>query len=328
MPVWEPSLGRLRWPGGSEAYVYSGENPDKLRGPEHHFAWCDELAKWNRGDETWDNLQMTLRVGQRPRALVTTTPKPIELLKRIDALDWTVTTRGRTDRNMNLPDSFLEAMAATYGGTRLGRQELGGELIEDLEGALWTRALIEQSRAAEVDAGNRGFFKRIVVAVDPPAGASASSDACGIVAAGLGHDDVAYVLGDHSVQGLDPVGWARAVADAYWLYSADLVVAEANNGGKMVEAVLRGACENLPVKLVHASNGKVARAEPVSALYRRGRAKHAGRFPELEDELAGLVSGGGYEGPGRSPDRADALVWAMTELMLGKPARVPRFRLL
>jgi len=329
-PKWEPSLGRLRWRGGSQAFVYSGENPDGLRGPAHHFAWCDELAKWARPDETWDNLQMTLRAGERPRALVTTTPRPIGLLKRIQAERWTVTTSGRTRDNANLGEEFLQVMAETYGGTRLGRQELDGELIEDIEGALWTRALIEGCRAP-LHHPSDGFppragedFSRVVIGVDPPA--SAGGDACGIVAVGLGRDGVGYVLGDYSVRGLSPEGWARAVAGAADLHGADRVVAEKNNGGDMVESVLRGADVALPVKPVHASRGKSARAEPVAALFEKGRAKFAGVFRELEDELAGLSIGGSYAGPGNSPDRADAMVWAFTELMLGKADRVPRVR--
>jgi phage terminase large subunit-like protein len=320
-PRWEPSLGRLSWPGGSEARVYSGAEPDGLRGPAHHFAWCDELAKWARPEETWDNLQMTLRCGERPRALVTTTPRPIPILKRIEAEPRTVKSGGRTDDNAHLPEAFVAAMAETYGGTRLGRQELNGELIADVEGALWRRDLIEASRQS---AALTGGHKRVVIGVDPPA--SASGDACGIVAVGLGHDGTGYVIGDHSVCGRSPEGWARAVAEAAERHGADRVVAEKNMGGDMVESVLRGAALHLPVTLVTASRGKTARAEPVAALFEKGRAKFAGAFPELEDELAGLCAGGTYEGPGRSPDRADAMVWALTELMLGKEQPHPRPR--
>ena len=322
VPRWEPSLGRLKWPGGSVAQIFSGADPDGLRGPAHHFAWCDELAKWGRAEEAWTNLQMTLRCGERPRALVTTTPRPMALLKRIEADAWTATTRGRTDDNPHLPEEFLRVMLATYGGTRIGRQELDGELIGDVEGALWSRALIEASR----DRSWTGEHQRIVIGVDPPV--SAGGDACGIVACGLGVDGVARVIGDHSVSGMSPEGWAAAVAGAADLHGADRVIAEANQGGAMVESVLRAADCALPVKLVHASRGKVARAEPVATLFEKGRAQFAGAFPELEDELAGLTIGGGYEGPGRSPDRADAMVWAMTELKLGKMRAEPRITLL
>ena len=318
---WEPSLGRLKWPGGAEAQVFSGENADGLRGPEHHFAWCDELAKWGEGEAAWDNLQMGLRAGARPRAVVTTTPRPLRLLERIRGDAWTIATGGRTTDNVNLPDSFVEVMMATYGGTRTGRQELDGELIGDAEGTLWPRALIEASRRAMPER-----FDRVVVGVDPPAGAGPGCDACGIIVAGrLG--DALYVLADESVAGLRPDGWARRVAQAAARWNADKVVAEANNGGLMVAEVLTAADDGLPLALVHASRGKVARAEPVALKFEAGRAFLAGRFPSLEDEMAGLVAGGGYDGPGRSPDRADAMVWALTELGR-KPRAAARVRML
>jgi phage terminase large subunit-like protein len=321
-PKWEPSLKRLTWPGGSQAFVYSGENPDGLRGPVHHFAWCDELAKWARPDECWANLQLGLRCGRRPRALVTTTPRAIPILKAIGDHAQTVKTHGRTSDNAHLTDEFVAAMIATYGGTRFGRQELDGEIIEDADGTLWPRALIEGSRQSGTLP--REEMTRVVVGVDPPA--SAGGDACGIVVCGLGPDGAGYVLADHSVAGASPEGWARAVADAAEAWDADRVVAERNMGGEMVESVLRGAAVNLPVRMVHASRGKAARAEPVAALFEGGRAKLAGAFPALEDELAGLCRGGRYEGPGRSPDRADAMVWAMTELMLAPKRAEPRAR--
>jgi len=350
-PRWEPSLGRLTWPGGSQAQIFSGENPDGLRGPQHDFAWCDELAKWAHPDSTWDNLQLGLRSGPRPRALVTTTPRPIPLLRRIGAEPWTVTTHGRTSDNISMSERFVSIMTATYGGTRLGRQELDGELIEDIEGALWTRETIEKCRTplpgkegpgvggAEGASGigspgslrshppltppcqGGGFFRRIVVGVDPPASAAGT---CGISVCGLGRNGIYYVLADESADGLSPAGWARAAARTARAWGADRVIAEANQGGDMVKAVLKAAAPSLPLRLVHASRGKVARAEPVAALFESGEAKLAGRFPALEDELAGLVAGGRYEGPGRSPDRADAMVWAMTFLMA--PGREPRVR--
>jgi phage terminase large subunit-like protein len=327
---WEPSKGELTWPGGSVAKLYSGDHADGLRGPEFHFAWCDELAKWREADAAWDNLQMGLRAGPRPRALVTTTPRPGPLLERIRKDDWTVETSGRTRDNVNLPRSFVEVMEATYGGTRLGRQELDGELIADVEGALWPRDLIEEARVLPLSPTQRsaadrppdgltgplpqrgeGLFDRIVVGVDPPAGTD--GDACGIVVCGR-LDGIDYVLADETCEGLRPEGWASRVAAAAAKWDADLVVAEANNGGAMVESVLRAAEADLKVRLVHASKGKVARAEPIALKFERGRAKLAGVFRKLEDEMAGLVAGGGYEGPGRSPDRADAMVWAMTAL--------------
>jgi phage terminase large subunit-like protein len=319
-PVWEPSLKRLRWGNGAQATLYSAAEPEGLRGPQHHAAWADEIAKWAFAETAWDNLAMGLRLGRDPRAVVTTTPRPVAIVRRLIADKATIVTRGRTaDNKAHLPRAFLAAMQDAYGGTRLGRQELDGELIETVEGALWPRELIEAARVREVSA-----LARVVVAVDPPAGIG--GDACGIVVAARGVDGIGYVLADASVAGLSPEGWARAVADAAAEHEADRVIAEANNGGAMVESVLRAAEAGLPVRLVHASRGKVARAEPVAALYEKGRVRHVGAFPALEDEMAGLVAGGGYVGPGRSPDRADALVWALTELMLGRGAGVPGMR--
>lgn len=302
------SVGELRFASGAIAYIYSANAPESLRGPEHHAAWCDELAKW-RYPAAWDNLVMGLRGGDDPRVLVTTTPRKSETMHKVLAAQGLVVTHGRSGDNPHLPDAFLGAMLADYGGTRLGRQELDGELLEDVEGALWTRAMLEACRVAVAPA-----MVRVVVGVDPPA--SATGDACGIVACGVDADGVGYVLGDASVAGLSPEGWARAVADCAALHGADRVVAEKNNGGDMVRSVLAAADSALPVKLVHASRGKVARAEPVAAKYELGRVKHVGAFPALEDELAGLQTGGGYAGPGGSPDRADACVWALTELLL------------
>jgi phage terminase large subunit-like protein len=314
-PKWEPSRGRLAWRSGAQAFVYSGENPDALRGPQHSHAWGDELAKWAYPQASWDMLMMGLRMGAQPRAMVTTTPRPIALLRALrDAVD-TVTVTGGTQHNRLLPPSFVAAMIADYGGTRLGRQELDGELIEDLAGALWTRAMIEACRVRALPP-----LMRVVVAVDPSA--SIGGDACGIVAVALGSDGLGYVLEDATVSGVGPEGWARAVAACAARHGADRVVAEKNNGGEMVKSVLIAADAGLPVRLVHASRGKVARAEPVAALYEGGRVRHLGAFPELEDELCGLIAGGGYEGPGRSPDRADALVWGLSELMVRPKGQV------
>lgn len=313
-PEYEPSLRRLTWATGAQAFLYSAAEPEALRGPEHHFAWADEIAKWPHGIEAWDNLAMGLRLGDRPRIVATTTPRPVPLVRRLVGSAGVVIGGGATDQNVaHLPTAFLQAMRENYGNSRIGRQELGGELIEEIEGALWSRALIERCRARHMP-GRR----RVVIGVDPPAGASAGSDACGIVAVALGEDGAAYVIEDASVQGLSPEGWARIVAGAAERNGADRVIAEANNGGAMVQSVLRAAQAALPIRLVHAAHGKVARAEPVAALYEAGRAFHVGAFPALEDEMAGLQVGGDYAGPGRSPDRADALVWAMTELMLGR----------
>ncbi|HEX9932554.1 MAG TPA: terminase family protein [Allosphingosinicella sp.] len=317
---WVGTRRCVEFSNGALGFAYSGERPEKLRGPEHHFAWCDELAKWSRGEAAWDNLQMTMRLGTRPRILVTTTPKPTPLMRRIEGE--AKVTRGRMANNKALPQVEVEALAAMYGGTRLGRQELDGELIEEVEGALFKRKMLERARHS--GPAPREWMARVVVGVDPPA--SAEGDACGIVVCGLGADGAAYVLADCSAPGLAPEGWARKVAAAAEAWGADRVVAEANNGGEMVRAVLRAAEAGLPVKLVHASRGKAARAEPVAVLFEDGRARLAGRFPELEDELAGIKAAGGYEGPGRSPDRADAMVWALSELMLQPARAAPRVR--
>jgi phage terminase large subunit-like protein len=326
---WEPSVGRLSWPNGSEAQLFSGDNADGLRGPEHDFAWADELAKWREAEEAWVNLQFGLRRGPRPRALVTTTPRPIPLLRRIEEDPWAVTTRGRTKDNINLDEKTIEILTATYGGTRIGAQELDGVLLQDVEGALWTREVIERARICPLSPtplpqGGEGRFDRIVVGVDPPAGVGEGVDACGIVVAGA-KGEALTVIEDASVRGLSPEGWANRVAAAAARWNTHLVVAEANNGGAMVESVLRAADFGLFVRLVHASKGKSARAEPIALKFEAGKAFFAGEFPELEAELAGMQAGGGYEGPGRSPDRADAMVWALTALSETRSG-VPRVR--
>ncbi|HEX8309042.1 MAG TPA: terminase family protein [Allosphingosinicella sp.] len=322
---WSPSLRRLTFEGGAEATLFSGASPESLRGPEHDFAWCDELAKWRHAEASWDMLQLGLRRGERPRALVTTTPRPGPVLKGIMAAPGCVTTGGPSWANPHVPRQRIEEMRARYAGTRLARQELGGELLPDVAGALWTVELIERCR---VDPGAGGApearFGRIVVGVDPPA----ADGTCGIVACAVDALGRGHVLADHSVTGRSPEGWARAVAAAAEGHGAALVVAEANQGGKMVESVLKAASAGLAVRLVHAAQGKSARADPVAALFEAGRVSLHGRMDRLEAELCGLIAGGGYEGPGRSPDRADAMVWALSELLLRDPRAEPRIRTL
>lgn len=324
-PRFKPSTRKLVWPNGATATLYSAGEPESLRGPQHSHAWCDEIAKWDqagrRAEAAWDNLLLGLRLGQSPQVVATTTPRAVPLVQRLLGQSDTLVTRGTTMENMdNLPPGFLRSVRVQYGRSLLGRQELYGELIKDIEGALWNRALIEGCR--EEDAASCPA-KRVVIGVDPPA--SSDGDACGIVVCALGEDGIARVLADKSVRRPKPERWARAVAEAARLWQADRVVAEANNGGEMVRSVLHAAEITLPVRLVHASRGKVARAEPVAALYESRRVRHCGQLPELEDQLCGLMAGGGYEGPGRSPDRADALVWALSELMLARRAE-PRIR--
>jgi len=321
-PAYEPSKRQLTWPNGASATLYSAGEPESLRGPQHSHAWADEVAKWNQGhgraEAAWDNLLLGLRLGDRPQVVATTTPRSVALLRRLLAQQDAVVTRGRTaDNRDHLAAGFLRSVQARFGRSLLARQELDGELIEEIDGALWSRALLETCR----EEGAHADATRTVIGVDPPA--SAEGDACGIVVCALGADGLGRVLADCSVRKPSPERWARAVANAARVWSADRVVAEANQGGEMVRSVLHAADIALPLKLVHASRGKVARAEPVAALYEAGRVRHAGQFPELEDQLCGLMAGGGYEGPGRSPDRADALVWGMTELMLGR-RREPR----
>ena len=316
---WEPSLNRVTWPGGSVAILYSGDNPDGMRGPEHHVAWCDELAKWRRAEESWNNLQMGLRLGPRARALVTTTPRPMRLLEQIRKQEWTVETHGRTGDNICLPRKFVRVMLATYGGTRVGRQELDGVLLTEAEGSLFPRTLLDACRA-EAPAN----FDRVVVGVDPPI--STDGDACGIVVAGR-RDGKLYVLADCSGGRASPDRWAMEVARAAAQWDASHVVAEGNQGGAMVKSVLQAADPALRVKLVHASRGKSARAEPIAIRFERKQAFLTGEFPELEEELAGLQVGGAYDGPSRSPDRADACVWALTELSETRSG-VPRVRML
>lgn len=305
--------GEVRFASGAVAAIFSAAAPEKLRGPEHHAAWCDELAKWRYGDAAWDNLMLGMRLSDDSQVLVTTTPRPNNLMRKVMALPGLVQTLGRTHDNPHLPTSFVAAMDELYGGTRLGRQEIDGELVDDVAGALWTRGMIEACRVAACPE-----TVRVVVAVDPPAGTEdGTGDACGIVAVALGADGLGYVVADASVRGASPEGWAKAVAGCAARVGADRVVAERNQGGTMVEHVLRAADAALPLTTVHASVGKAARAEPVALLYERGRVRHVGVFEALEDELCGLSAGGGYHGPGRSPDRADALVYALSELMLG-----------
>ncbi|WP_244499417.1 DNA-packaging protein [Rhizobium sp. AC44/96] len=308
-PEFEISRRRLVWPNGAVAQIFSSEDPESLRGPQFHFAWCDELAKWKHGQETWDMLQFGLRLGSHPRQLVTTTPRPVPLLKALIADTGTRLTRMSTLANAaNLAPGFIDALAHRYGGTRLGRQELDGELIEDRDDALWRREMIEAATIRLT-----GEIRRIVVAVDPPAAAGAHS-CCGIVVAGVEASGRAVVLADCSIEGASPAGWASAVVRAYRRFSADRVVAEINQGGDMVASMLKSIDESLPVSTVRATRGKYLRAEPVAALYEQGRVAHAGRFVALEDQMCDFGPDG--LSSGRSPDRLDALVWALTALML------------
>lgn len=314
-PLFEPSRRLLSWPGGSRAQLFSAEEPDSLRGPQFHLAWCDEIARWPRGAEVWDMLMFALRLGDMPRVLATTTPAPVPLVRGLasDPRVW-LSRAATSDNAANLSGDFIAAMRDQYGGTRLGRQELEGELIDDDPDALFRRPLIEQARVGKAPA-----LARVVVAIDPSA--TSHGDACGIVVAGRGEDDHFYVLEDASLQKATPAAWARAAVACYHRRRADRVVAEVNQGGEMVEAVLRQVDPAIPFRALRASRGKQVRAEPVAALYEQGRVHHVGALPLLEDELCAFEQ---LMAAGKSPDRADALVWAISEL--ARPTAAPRVR--
>ena len=297
---------------GAVALGYNATQPDQLRGPQFDAAWADELAKWKKARETWDMLQFGLRLGERPQVLVTTTPRPIPVLREIMARQTTVVTTGSTfDNAANLAASFIEEIRDRYEGTRLGRQELFAEVLDDLPGALFTRAMFDDHRVKVVPE-----MQRIVVAVDPSgtAGESDDGDSIGIVVAGKGVDGRCYVLADRTCK-LSPDGWGRRSVAAYHEFGADRIVAERNFGGAMVQHVIRTIDPKVSYKEVTASRGKVMRAEPVAALDEQGKVSHLGGLDALEDQCC-LIGPDGYIGEG-SPDRADALVWALTELMLG-----------
>lgn len=327
-PQYEPSKRRLTWPNGAVATVFNAVEPDQLRGPQFDAAWCDELAKWRYAQETWDMLQFGLRLGERPRQLITTTPRPIALLKQIKAAADTVVTTDSTSANVaNLAPSFLAQVEARYGGTRLGRQELQAEILDDIPGALWTRAMLEAARKNAAGEIIRGVpaMQRVVVAVDP-SGASGTEDddanEIGIVVCGKGMDGLGYVIADYTCQA-SPAVWGKRAVEAYRAHKADRIVAERNFGGAMVEHVIRTVDRSAPLRLVTASRGKVARAEPVAALYEQNRVKHVEIFPALEDQMCEMRPDG-FAGSG-SPDHVDALVWGMTELFLASEPAQPIF---
>ena len=312
-PDYEASRRRLVWPNGAVAYAFSAEDPDGIRGYQFDAAWSDELCKWRYPEATWSNLQLALRLGERPRQIATTTPRPMGLLKRLMAAKTTALTRATTyDNRANLSDAFFSEIAALYEGSALGRQELMGEMVDDVAGALWTWSMVEAARIAAAPP-----LARVVIAVDPPATGGPDADECGLVAAGLGDSGdarVAYVLADRSAGGLSPRQWAEKTIAAYHEFEADRIVVEVNQGGDMARAVIAQVDPAAPVAGVYATRGKRLRAEPVAALYEQGRVRHVGAFPALEDQMTSYTGEGG-----KSPDRLDALVWALTELML-KPA--------
>ena len=326
-PLYEPSKRRLTWRNGAVATTFSADEPERLRGPQHDAAWCDEMAAW-RYPEAWDMLMFGLRLGEDPRVMVTTTPRPTRLLKSLVADPTVAISRGTTYQNRaNLAGAFLQQIITKYEGTRLGRQELNAELLDDVPGALWSRALIEAARPP------MGFVMpdlvRVVVAIDPAASSGEDADETGIIVAGKDKDSRGYVLADLSGHHT-PIEWARIAVAAYKSHGADRIVAEVNNGGEMVEATLRVVDDNVAYTAVHATRGKVVRAEPVAALYEQGRIRHIGAFTALEDQMCEFTPDLDRSKPKRdstdpsslgkggrtSPDRADALVWAFTELLV------------
>ncbi|MGF6860053.1 phage terminase large subunit-like protein [Rhodobacteraceae bacterium MBR-64] len=319
-PVWEATRRRLVWPNGAVAEAFSAHDPDSLRGPQFDAAWVDELAKWKRAEEAWDMLQFALRLGDHPQQVVTTTPRNIGVLKTILANPSTVVTHAPTEANRAyLAAGFLDEVRRRYEGTRIGRQELDGVLLEDAEGALWTSTGLESCREDKAPA-----LSRVVVAVDPPVTGHAGSDACGIVVVGAVTEGPpqtwrAWVLEDASVSAASPTEWARAAINAMDRHGADRLVAEVNQGGDLVETVIRQIDPMVPYRAVRAARGKVARAEPVAALYEQGRVRHLRGLGALEDQMC-RITARGYEGKG-SPDRVDALVWALSDLIIAPAAQ-------
>ena len=309
-PLYEPSKRRLTWPNGASATLFNATEPDQLRGPQQDLAWCDELAKWRYAQETWDMMQFGLRLGKKPRSIITTTPRPLPVIKRLMADPRTHVTRGSTyDNKDNLAKSFLKTIEERFEGTRLGRQEISAEVLDDAPGALWSRTMLDEKRVKPDDLPD---MQRVVVAIDPAASADDEGNAeTGIICCGLGVDGRGYVLDDQSCR-LSPLGWARRALATYDLNRGDRIVAEINQGGNMVEQTIRSAREGVPFTGVRASRGKVTRAEPIAALYEQGRISHVGSFPELEDQQV-LFTAYGIEGD-TTADRVDALVWGFTEL--------------
>ena len=313
-PRYEPSKRRVTFHNGATASAFSADEPDRLRGPNHDLAWADELAAWRYVD-AWDQLMLGLRLGDHPRVVVTTTPRPTQLIRRLARSDdGTVhATTGSTYENAaNLAADFIAEMRRRYEGTRLGRQELEAQILDDVEGALWDRAVIDDTRTTDTPP-----LRRIVVAIDPAVTSGENSDETGIVVAGVSQDGEAYVLDDRTMRA-SPNDWASAAVAAYHRHNADMIVAEANQGGDLVENVLKAVDPRVPVHLVRASRGKRTRAEPVAALYEQRRAHHVGFFPELEDQLCSWVPD-----IGSSPDRLDALVWALTDLVVDRARVAP-----
>jgi predicted phage terminase large subunit-like protein len=306
-PIYLPSKRRLEWPNGARSLIFTADEPDRLRGKQHMRLWADELAAW-RYPEAWDQAMMGLRLGSDPRVVATTTPRPTASVIDLMNASSTIVTRGNTyDNAENLAPAFLDKIVKKYEGTRMGRQEINAEILTDVPGALWTRAMLDKTRVA-----SHPDLARVVVAIDPSGGDEDGNDQQGMIVAGRGVDGQAYVLDDISCR-LSPDGWGKRAVNAYHARQADRIVAEVNYGGAMVQHVIKTVDPNVSYKEVHASRGKVTRAEPVAALYEQNRVHHVGAFPLLEDQLCQWTPDM-FDG---SPDRLDALVWAITDLMLG-----------
>ena len=313
-PVWSPTNNTLTWENGSKAVFFSAEDPERLRGPQAYSAWTDELCAWRNAQETWDMLQFGLRLGKRPQVFVTTTPKTTKLIRTILDDDKTTISKGSTyDNAANLADTFLDAVKKTYEGTRLGRQELYAEILDEASGALWNRQKLAK---CEIDKDDVPSLNRVVISIDPAITSNAESDMTGIVVAGIDVNGIAYVLEDHTGR-YTPQQWASKAVELYREHMADRIVAERNQGGDMVRHTLHTEDETVPVKLVHASRGKMARAEPVSALYEQDKVRHVRGLNDLEDQMVQWEPLGSIG----SPDRLDALVWAITDLSLNGYAK-------
>ena len=310
-PLYEPSKRLITFHTGAVAIAFSADEPERLRGPQCDAFWADELAAWRFGQDAWDNLLFGFRLGDNPKGIITTTPKPIELLKDIIKDPHTHVTRASSYENRaNLAPAFFDSIIRKYEGTRLGRQELEAEMLEDVPGALWTRAMIDRTRIKLSDI-QWDLMPRIVVAIDPAVTAGEASDSTGIIVAGLTDTGHVIIIDDLTVKD-SPLGWANVATAAYSRYKADRIIGEVNNGGDLVEANIRGVAPNVAYRSVRASRGKAVRAEPVAALYEQRRVHHCGAFPQLEDEMCAWIPGNNM----KSPDRMDAMVWAVTDLVV------------
>lgn len=328
-PKFVRSDRKLIFPNGAEAAIFSAKDPDSLRGPQFDFAWCDEFAKWRSPEKVRDMLAMALRIGAHPRQIITTTPRPLKILRELIDSPTTIISHASTFANSAyLSKDFIKTMKNRYEGTRIGRQELNGTLFDDFDDALWSRDLLEGIRLEQ--APEYAQKSRIVVAIDPPVSSHSDSDECGIIVActDMNEPKKAYILADLSGKGLKPTEWAKRAIDAYYLYHADRIVAEINQGGEMVETVLRTIDPAVSYKGVFASRGKITRAEPIAALYEKGVIYHAGHFPELEDQMCSFTIDHIYTKNAKSPDRVDALVWALTDLMLKGEGGMPKTHLI